>query len=217
MHAGTFFLIVGASGVGKDTLLAGARAALAADDRFVFARRTITRPADAGGEDHLFSAPDAFARTREAGGFLSYWSAHGLDYGLPVALADLLAQGQHVPGGQAERNVLNSRAGSPRVAVALERAQTSLWGLAAWFVPFSSAAPALELPWAAPLERQKAWYEVRSSFSAPATLPACVGPFHEPAPPSRVCRSPFEPSRFPGLRSLRPSAALSPPRFWFHA
>ncbi|MEN3383985.1 MAG: thymidine phosphorylase, partial [Hyphomicrobiales bacterium] len=96
MHAGTFFLIVGASGVGKDTLLAGARAALAADERFVFARRTITRPADAGGEDHLFLAPEAFARTREAGGFLSYWSAHGLDYGLSVALADLLAQGQHV-------------------------------------------------------------------------------------------------------------------------
>lgn len=95
-HAGTFFLVVGASGVGKDTLLNGARVALAADDRFVFARRTITRPADAGGEDHLFVPPDAFARTREAGGFLANWSAHGLDYGLPMALADLLAQGQHV-------------------------------------------------------------------------------------------------------------------------
>ena len=87
MLAGTFFLIVGASGVGKDTLLAGARAALATDERFVFARRTITRPADAGGEDHLFMAPEAFARTRQAGGFLSCWSAHGLDYGLPIALA----------------------------------------------------------------------------------------------------------------------------------
>ena len=88
----TFFLVVGASGVGKDTLLNGARAALAADDRFVFARRTITRSADAGGEDHLFVPPDAFARTREAGGFLASWSAHGLDYGLPIALADQLSR-----------------------------------------------------------------------------------------------------------------------------
>src|SRR2546426_272980 len=71
---------------------------------------------------------------------------------LPAARTQVvLAQGQHVPGGQAERNVLNSRVGPPRVAVALERAQTSLWGLAAWFVPFSGAAPALELPWAARL------------------------------------------------------------------
>src|SRR5258708_9649824 len=41
-------------------------------------------------------ASEIFARTRQAGGFLSCWSAHGLDYGLPIALADVLAQGRHV-------------------------------------------------------------------------------------------------------------------------
>jgi thymidine phosphorylase len=94
--AGTFFLIVGASGVGKDTLLDGARRLLAGDDRFVFARRVITRPADAGGEDHVSVTPEEFACRRDGGGFLAHWSAHGLDYGLPIALADALAQGRHV-------------------------------------------------------------------------------------------------------------------------
>lgn len=96
MAMGTLLLVVGASGVGKDTLLGGARIALAADDRFLFARRSITRPADAGGEDHLFVPPEEFVRLRDTQRFLAHWSAHGLHYGLPVELADVLRQGRHV-------------------------------------------------------------------------------------------------------------------------
>jgi thymidine phosphorylase len=94
--AGTFFLVVGASGVGKDTLLSGAKRLLAEDRRFLFARRVITRPREASGEDHICTSPNEFARRRDAGGFFFHWSAHGFDYGLSTTLARELARGRHV-------------------------------------------------------------------------------------------------------------------------
>ena len=66
---GTLFLIVGPSGAGKDTLLDGAREALAGDQRYHFARRTITRPADAGGEAHTEVTSAEFTRLKDAGTF----------------------------------------------------------------------------------------------------------------------------------------------------
>src|SRR3569833_150302 len=44
-------LVVGPSGAGKDTLIGGAREALAGDDRFVFVRRIVTRAGNSA-EDH---------------------------------------------------------------------------------------------------------------------------------------------------------------------
>ena len=93
---GILFLVVGPSGVGKDTLMLGARACLANDERFVFARRVITRPADAGDEDHEAVDVAEFERRRDAGGFLAHWRAHELSYGLPVALENELTAGKHV-------------------------------------------------------------------------------------------------------------------------
>lgn len=95
-QAGMFFLVVGASGVGKDTLLIGAKTALGGSDRFVFAQRIITRSQDAGGEDHQAATADEFAELLAGGRLLAHWTAHGLHYGLPIALADDLASGRHV-------------------------------------------------------------------------------------------------------------------------
>ncbi|HYZ24392.1 MAG TPA: phosphonate metabolism protein/1,5-bisphosphokinase (PRPP-forming) PhnN [Rhodopila sp.] len=79
-------LVVGPSGAGKDTLLAGARRALAADERFHFARRVITRPADAGAEDHEPATEAEFLRRA----FALQWQAHGLRYGIPIDVIAML-------------------------------------------------------------------------------------------------------------------------------
>lgn len=83
-------LVVGASGVGKDTLMEAARRALAEDPRFRFVRRTITRPAEAGGEDHdPVSDPEFDERDHDL-----QWRAHGLRYGIPAGISEDLARGR---------------------------------------------------------------------------------------------------------------------------
>ena len=96
MHPGVFFLVVGPSGVGKDTLIDGARQALSPQGHYVFATRAITRAADAGGEQHAALSDAQFSELERAGQFLITWSAHGLRYGLPSSLLTELRAGRHV-------------------------------------------------------------------------------------------------------------------------
>lgn len=93
---GTLFLVVGPSGAGKDSLIAGARKHLADDPGTRFVKRVITRAGDAGGEDHLATTAEAFARERAAGAYALSWEAHGLGYGLPADIEADLAAGRSV-------------------------------------------------------------------------------------------------------------------------
>ena len=117
--AGTLFLVVGPSGGGKDTLIAGARARLRDDSGFVFPRRVITRPADAGGEAHEEASPGEFGARRDAGGFMLHWEAHGLLYGIPESCARDLASGRHVVVN-VSRAVISEAASRFAPAVVLE-------------------------------------------------------------------------------------------------
>lgn len=74
------FAVVGPSGAGKDLLIRGALA-VRPDLRLV--RRVITRPADAGGEDHEPATEEVFVARVAQGDFALFWHAHGLSYGLP--------------------------------------------------------------------------------------------------------------------------------------
>jgi phosphonate metabolism protein PhnN/1,5-bisphosphokinase (PRPP-forming) len=94
--AGALVLVVGPSGAGKDTLMDAARAVLAGDDRFSFARRLITRPAMAGAEDHDSCSQAEFAAAEARGTLALSWHAHGLSYGIPVAALTGITQGQVV-------------------------------------------------------------------------------------------------------------------------
>jgi len=90
---GAFVAVVGASGVGKDALIAYAHARTS--DTVRYPRRTVTRPSGPG-EDHDPLDPDAFAAAARAGAFAVLWHAHGLDYGIPAHVDDEVRAGMTV-------------------------------------------------------------------------------------------------------------------------
>lgn len=79
---GRFILVVGPSGGGKDTIIAGAKAACEGKTSVVFPRRIVTREASAA-EDHDSLDDAAFERAVNDGSFAVWWQAHGLKYGIP--------------------------------------------------------------------------------------------------------------------------------------
>jgi ribose 1,5-bisphosphokinase len=93
--SGVLVLIVGQSGVGKDTLLRGARAHFAHEARVVFAERTITRPPEPT-EQHQVATSAAFDQLRDSGSFAFHWEAHGLKYGVPKGIEADIAAGRVV-------------------------------------------------------------------------------------------------------------------------
>jgi ribose 1,5-bisphosphokinase len=80
--AGPLIYVMGPSGAGKDSVLGRARAMLSIDLPIVFAHRYITRPAEAGGENHVALSGAEFALRRAHGLFAFHWQAHGNDYGI---------------------------------------------------------------------------------------------------------------------------------------
>lgn len=90
---GQLVCVVGPSGAGKDSVLNWLVAHWAHTTPLQWARRTITRPADAGGEPHEAIAVAPFERLRDAGEFAWHWTAHGLHYGVRHTELQGLAQG----------------------------------------------------------------------------------------------------------------------------
>ncbi len=87
---GRFIAVVGPSGVGKDSVM---QAMAAHDPRIVLARRVITRPSDAGGEDFDGVTVSEFQARADSGAFSLSWEAHGLHYAIPAAVNTPLQEG----------------------------------------------------------------------------------------------------------------------------
>ncbi|ACA17323.1 phosphonate metabolism protein/1,5-bisphosphokinase (PRPP-forming) PhnN [Methylobacterium sp. 4-46] len=116
MRPGGFVLIVGPSGAGKDTLIRLARDALAAEPRYVFPRRLVTRPPSAHEDNREIGEAD-FAAGEAQGRFALAWRAHGLGYALPAACLSLAETGHVVTANISRRAVAEARARLPRVSV----------------------------------------------------------------------------------------------------
>ncbi|RUL76074.1 phosphonate metabolism protein/1,5-bisphosphokinase (PRPP-forming) PhnN [Dyella choica] len=95
MSAGHLYYVMGPSGAGKDSVLAWIREHGIAQG-VVCAHRYITRPAHAGGENHVALSEAEFQLREQRGLFALTWQAHGLHYGIGNEVALWLAHGTDV-------------------------------------------------------------------------------------------------------------------------
>jgi len=89
---GRLIQIMGPSGVGKDALLDYARGRIA-NPHLLFAHRYVTRPPDAGGENHIALSAVEFATRDQAGLFSLVWHSNSLSYGVGREVDLWLSQG----------------------------------------------------------------------------------------------------------------------------
>jgi ribose 1,5-bisphosphokinase len=112
---GIFIAIVGASGVGKDSLIRGLHAHLPAN-RFEFPQRIITRPPDSN-EANTYLGPAEFDSALENGEFALAWMANGHGYALPKSVESALGQGRHIIANLSRKAIPALRELFPRVLV----------------------------------------------------------------------------------------------------
>ena len=92
----TLFYVIGASGVGKDTLMNYARIAINGNAPVIFAHRYITRDTEAGNENHINISREEFALRKANQLFALDWESHGQCYGIGIEIDLWLQKGLNV-------------------------------------------------------------------------------------------------------------------------
>lgn len=120
------YYVMGSSGAGKDSIMQYARSRLASDDRVVFAHRYITRPSDAGGENHIALSDEEFERRLDLGLFCMNWRSHGYQYGLGVEIIAWLDRGVDVVMNGSRNYLEEARRVFPGIAPVLITVSTDV-------------------------------------------------------------------------------------------
>lgn len=107
---GRMILVVGPSGAGKDTLLAGVREHLTGVPDVHFARRAITRSAQPEAEDHDTLSNDEYRDLADTGEVALCWEAHGLGYVIPANCDDAIRRGETVIANGSRRALSSAAA-----------------------------------------------------------------------------------------------------------
>ncbi|MBY0481692.1 MAG: phosphonate metabolism protein/1,5-bisphosphokinase (PRPP-forming) PhnN [Chitinophagaceae bacterium] len=92
----SLFYVIGASGVGKDSIMKSARACINGSQRIVFAHRYITRLPNHDAENHIHLSVEEFEQRKQAGFFCFFWNSHGYSYGIGTEVHEWLSLGFNV-------------------------------------------------------------------------------------------------------------------------
>ncbi len=114
MSQGRLIAVVGPSGVGKDSVMAGLSEAL---PHLHLVRRVITRAPELGGEDYDAVTVSQFEALRADGAFAAHWGAHGLYYGIPITVNYQLAKGTDCLANFSRKALAEAAAVFPRFTV----------------------------------------------------------------------------------------------------
>ena len=125
MNGGRLIAVVGPSGVGKDSVMAGIHAAM---PQLHLVRRVITRTPALKGEDYDAVTVGQFQQMVEDGAFSIHWGAHDLYYGLPITVKYQLNKGTECMVNFSRKALAQAARIFPRFAVRLVTAEPAPLG-----------------------------------------------------------------------------------------